>query len=110
MSATPMPRPASAPGERELLFDLVAERPVPVDEAELLVSVTGLRVSEAAKEVDGPEEADVPEETDVPKEDEAGGVLCVENLEEEEEEEETAPSRLHLTVADWLKLLGHYSE
>jgi hypothetical protein len=83
----------------------VAETPVPEGEAELLVCVEGLGVSETPKEVDVPEEDVVLEEEIVVLEDEVLEELCVEDV---DEEDEALPwLRLHLTVADWLKLEGH---
>jgi hypothetical protein len=51
-----MPIPASAPGESELALEAVVERPVPIDEAELLAWVTGLRVPDAEEVVDTEED------------------------------------------------------
>jgi hypothetical protein len=80
-----MPIPASAPGERELL---VVGRPVPVGEAELLVGMTGLRVSDAEEEV-------VDAEDDVLLED-----AVVEDSFEVVDEEAAFWTILHLTVED----------
>jgi hypothetical protein len=79
-----MPIPASAPGERELLL---VERLVPVGEAELLVWVTGLRVSDAEEEVADAE--------DVLLED-----AVVEDSFEVVDEEAAFWTRFHLTVED----------
>jgi hypothetical protein len=51
-NATPTPIPASAPGDRPPEFDAMTERPVPVEDAELLVVVTGLSVSEPDAELE----------------------------------------------------------
>lgn len=83
-----MPIPASAPGERELPLEAVVERPVPVGEAELLVWVTGLRVSDAEEEV-------VDAEEDVLLED-----AVVEDSFEVVDEEAAFWTILHLTVED----------
>ncbi|KUJ22119.1 uncharacterized protein LY89DRAFT_715102 [Mollisia scopiformis] len=100
-SATPIPIPASAPGDRELLFELVSstKRPVPVGEVELLVCVKGFGVLEASEGVDVlEEEVVVPEEVVVVLEYEALEELCVEDVEGVDMEEEAAAwLRLHLT-------------
>jgi hypothetical protein len=71
---------------------------VPVDEAELLVCVTGLRLSDGAEEVEEPTEEDKLVLEDVVVEE-----LCIEDV-----DEETAFwTMLHLTVVLWLKLFGH---
>jgi hypothetical protein len=96
-SATPTPIPASAPGERELPVD-AAIMPVPVGEAELLVCVTGLRLSVGAEEVEEPAE-----EEELVLED----VVVEELLAADVEEEAEFWTMLHLTVVLWLKLFGH---
>jgi len=83
-----MPIPASAPGESELPLEAVPERSVPVGEAELLVWVTGLRVSDAEEEV-------VDVEEDVLLED-----VVVEDSIEVVDEEAEFWTILHLTVED----------
>jgi hypothetical protein len=83
-----MPIPASAPGERELPLEAAVEKPVPVGEAELLVWVTGLRLSDAEEEV-------VDAEEDVLLED-----AVVEDCFEVVDEEAAFWTILHLTVED----------
>lgn len=94
-----MPIPASAPADREGVFDEIAERPVPVKDAELPVVVTGLSVSKPAAEL----EVVVPEEDELFMLDD----VVSEELELVVEDEEEPETRLHLTVEDWLKFGGH---
>jgi hypothetical protein len=94
-SATLTPIATSAPVEREPGFDELAEMPVPVNNAELLV-VTGLRLSEPGAELEV-----------VVAEDE---LFVIDDVVSEElglvEDKEEPCTRLHLTVEDWSKLVG----
>jgi len=98
INATPIPIPASAPGE-SVLPDEVTLKPVELGEAELPVCDTGLRVSEAIEEEVVLVTAD--------EEDEAELDVVGVDFDDVVDEETAFCTMLHRTVEDWLKLFGH---